>query len=477
MTDSHESNESNDGFDAEDFGRESRKRQKMWAGESHNGLLASRAQRPRPSPAGTVISRLVSPNLRRATLFKALSPSKSVTHDQNESFESLGGDLNVDSMASGGTFGHHGAFTSVPEIQSPSTNNNNSNDIDFQYNHIVQTSSIRNGHGVQSIAYNPGITSSGMASLPNSWTQHEEEDDEDNDEDSQSEKRKEDSDVEWAFQKLSSMRNADFERYFDNTISDHGGVTEPVASSSMSHQNAFVPNMRGKSMQSLSQQRTSYVAKMDDGARSTPGGVKFWFPDLFLPERYHQSFFEFMESHDAYRLYRCDQWTKLVDLMIAFLLRLTLRHWAGREEDFPDEPASINLRNLARLWYCSVYSVAPDYGKGRKGRGRTYSEEEIFAIEFGMYKYPPTTSGGIYHRNDFKWAKIVADGEISQVLAFRTKDAIVDKATAMPKEKFWDSLVFFYQQQEKFAQKVHDMKMSVYHHFKSTDDDQYSSED
>ena len=486
MTDSYELN---DGFDAEAFARVSRKRQKMWAGESQNGLLTSKSLRPSTSSVGTVISRLVSPKLRRGPLFEVPSPSLSVRHDPNGSVESLAdGDLNVDSMASGGTFGRNGTLASVPEVHSPSMNNN-IDDIDFQYNHIVQAFSDRNEHDVQNNANNLSISVSNIASLPNSWTQREmnsartnsaldkeEEDDEDDDEDSQREQRKVDPDMEWAFQKLSSMRNADFERYFDNKISAHG-VAEPVASSSTYHHNAFVPNISGRSMQSLSQQRTSYVAKVDDGARSNPGGVKFWFPDLFLPERYHKSFFEFMESHDAYRLYRGDQWTKLVDLMISFLLRLTLRHWAGKEEDFPDEPASINLRNLFRLWYCTVFSEVPDYGKGRKGRGRKYSEEEIFAIEFGMYKYPPTTSEGIRHQSDFKWAKIVADAEISQVLAFRTKDAIVDKASAMPKEKFWDSLVFFYQQQEKFEQKVHDMKMSVYHDFKSTDDDEYSSED
>lgn len=104
----------------------------------------------------------------------------------------------------------------------------------------------------------------------------------------------------------------------------------------------------------------------------------------------------------------------------------------------------ISLSNLLKMWYCNVFCVEVDYSKWIRGRGYQYSEEEVFAIEFGMYKYPVVSGTESSIGVDFLWSAILVDKELNIVLKDRSRDSVIVKVTGFCKEKIWDSLGFFY---------------------------------
>jgi hypothetical protein len=224
---------------------------------------------------------------------------------------------------------------------------------------------------------------------------------------------------------------------------------------------ASKPDVCPGSMKEIMKEQKTYSEKVNEEVKSLKYAAKIPYPKHFLPETLHKEFFEYMESHDAHKLCRSEKWTNVVNIMISYLLAKTLSRWAGEEPLFPKETALISLRNLFKMWYCNVFGIKVDYSKRKRGRGFQYSEEEVFAIEFGMYKYPVISSTAFNNSVDFLWGAILADDELSEVLKDRTRYSVMDKVLVFNKEKIWDSLGFFYFQQQKLADKVQEMKLRV----------------
>lgn len=269
-----------------------------------------------------------------------------------------------------------------------------------------------------------------------------------------------DDDEMWVQKKLCLKSLSSIDELFLELVpnfSDNESTVSSVWNSKFSSK----PNVRPDSMKSLMMEQKQYTENINKGVKSMRYAAKIPYPNLFLPDEFHENFFEFMEKHDAHTLCRTEKWTNVVNLMIFYLLWMTMRSWAGYEPQFPNQTNLISLRNLFKMWYCNVFSVAVDYSKQRRGRGYSYSEEEVFAIEFGMYKYPVISGTGSNNGVDFLWSAILADKELSKVLKERTRDSVIDKVTSMCKEKIWDSLGFFYFQQQKLTRKVKLMTSSV----------------
>lgn len=223
---------------------------------------------------------------------------------------------------------------------------------------------------------------------------------------------------------------------------------------------ASKPDVCPGSMKEIMKEQKTYSEKVNEEVKSSKYAAKIPYPKHFLPETLHKEFFEYMESHGAHKLCRTEKWTNVVNIMISYLLAKTLSRWAGEEPLFPKDTALISLRNLFKMWYCNVFGIKVDYSKRKRGRGFQYSEEEVFAIEFGMYKYPAIGTA-LNNGVDFLWGAILADEELSKVLKDRTRDSVMDKVLVFNKEKIWDSLGFFYFQQQKLAEKVQDMKLRI----------------
>jgi hypothetical protein len=277
-----------------------------------------------------------------------------------------------------------------------------------------------------------------------------------------------DDDGRWGMKKLSSLGTANFERLIRQAVSNFSD-DESVSSShknGSSNSSSKVasyqqPNVSAGSLKALIEKQRQYNNAVNIQVVGKKYAANISYPDLFLPEEYHRGLFKFMDSRNAYQLCRKEKWTNVVNLMISYLLKMTVRSWAKKEPNFPRQTTLISLRNLFKMWYCNVFSVPVDYHQGTKGRGQRYTEEEILAIEFGMYKYPARKNSGGKNVLDFKWSSILADQELKQILKRRSKQSVMDKATVMCREKVWDSLVFFYHQQQKLWRKVHEMKNNV----------------
>lgn len=273
-----------------------------------------------------------------------------------------------------------------------------------------------------------------------------------------------DDDERWSMKKLSYLSPANFERLIRQAVgsfSDDESVISNNGSSKSSKRAYPQPNVSAGSLKALIENQRHYNNTINIEVSSKKYAANIYYPDLFLPEEYHIGLFKFMESHNAYHLCRKEKWTNVVNLIISYLLKMTVRYWAKKEPNFPQQTTLISLRNLFKMWYCNVFSVTVDYHQGARGRGQRYTEEEILAIEFGMYKYSAGSNSRSKNVLDFKWSSILADEELKEILKKRSKQGVMDKATVMCKEKIWDSLVFFYHQQQKFVLKVHEMKTNL----------------
>eukprot|EP00557_Chaetoceros_sp_GSL56_P008500 CAMPEP_0176488920 /NCGR_PEP_ID=MMETSP0200_2-20121128/6986_1 /TAXON_ID=947934 /ORGANISM="Chaetoceros sp., Strain GSL56" /LENGTH=530 /DNA_ID=CAMNT_0017885975 /DNA_START=29 /DNA_END=1621 /DNA_ORIENTATION=- len=328
--------------------------------------------------------------------------------------------------------------------QDSSSSYNDSNDDD---------STNGNDGGAKLNAGDDNLTKIGLAAQDSS--------DDSNDDDSTNGDDELDDDEQWRIKKISSMSPGQFKslhRHAVRSFSDDESSIDCINGSGKSSKLASQPNVSACSLKALAEKQRHYNNAINIDVRSKRYAAKLCYPDLFLPEEYHHGFFKFMESQNAYQLCTREKWTNVVNVIIAYLLKMTVRHLAKKEPNFPSPTSLISVRNLFKMWYCNVFCVKVDYCKGIKGRGRRYTEEEILAIEFGMYKYPARNNGGSNNSLDFRWSSILADEELKEILKHHSKQGVIDKATIMCKGKVWDSLVFFYCQQQKLVRKIHDVQ-------------------
>ena len=160
---------------------------------------------------------------------------------------------------------------------------------------------------------------------PTSFQHHESTNDLDTDSDGQL-----DGDELWVKKKLSVMSSSSIDNFFSNVVpsfSDDESTVSHLCNSKL----ASMSNVHVDSMYTLMQQQKEYNDNVNKGVKTMKYAAKIPFPNLFLPDEYHHGFFEYMETHGAYQLCRKEKWTSVVNLMISYLLRMTLRSWAGHE--------------------------------------------------------------------------------------------------------------------------------------------------
>jgi len=77
-----------------------------------------------------------------------------------------------------------------------------------------------------------------------------------------------------------------------------------------------------------------------------------------------------------------------------------------------------------------------------------------------MYKYPPVKKCFAGQEVfEFQWAAIKKDNTVGGMLKDRTKLSICDKAKVMCKERRWESLTYFYKEQQNLRQDMNRMEI------------------
>jgi hypothetical protein len=104
------------------------------------------------------------------------------------------------------------------------------------------------------------------------------------------------------------------------------------------------------------------------------------------------------------------------------------------------------MRRVFYIWYTTVFMQE----KGpfekikvgtRKGRGLLYSEDEVTALDTGMYIYPDNVPNRFYYiRNDEMFSDVFQKS--------RTPYNLYDKARSPNLDRPWEQLSLFYELQE-----------------------------
>jgi len=278
-------------------------------------------------------------------------------------------------------------------------------------------------------------------------------------------------DDEWRRQQLKSISLSGLESIMSEILPSYGDSDSSVAySEAVASGTAigFPPKTCQDSYSALHRMHMEISSFLDEQVASSAHRQPFYFPSQFLPVSFHSHFFEYMnKKHNAVlklQTKNTKNLQRVVNLIRKYIVEMSIRKLSGHLEDFPDDAQSISLRNVFKMWYCNSFGVRPEYHEGRKGRGQRYTETEIFAIEFGMYKYPAAKKvGAVGQENfDWRWGAILQDRNLKKDLAGRSKEQIAEKAKTMCIDKIWDSLKYFYVQQLLLCRDVSTAKKKLF---------------
>jgi hypothetical protein len=285
-------------------------------------------------------------------------------------------------------------------------------------------------------------------------------------------------DDEWRMQQLESISLSGLEGIMSEILPSYGDSDSSLAHSDImvSETAGQYPKTRQNSYRELQRKHMEISSFLDEQVASSAHDRPFYFPSQFLPISFHSHFFEYMNRKHRAVLYLQTKNTrnlqKVVNLIRKYIVEMSIRKLGGHADEFPDDAEFINLRNVFKMWYCNSFGVRPEYYEGNKGRGKRYTETEIFAIEFGMYKYPAAKKVGVVGEEDFdfRWGPMLQDRNLKRDLAGRSKEQIAEKAKTMCTEKIWDSLKYFYVQQLLLCRDILNAKEKLFRYIKKNAD-------
>jgi hypothetical protein len=123
-----------------------------------------------------------------------------------------------------------------------------------------------------------------------------------------------------------------------------------------------------------------------------------------------------------------------------------------KNKQYLDETEIFNMRNVFGIWYRSTFKEKGPFHKIvkgiRKGKGWMFSDEEVNALDVGMYMYPADTSQNRFYciRHDCLCGPVFQDT--------RTPFQLYDKARSLNVERPWEQLCRFYELRENLTKET-----------------------
>ena len=161
-------------------------------------------------------------------------------------------------------------------------------------------------------------------------------------------------------------------------------------------------------------------------------------------------FFKAMDEVKCKMLWKQGQHDKVLRCIHKILKFIMLETYSTTSE--MTESNVFNMRQVFYVWYTTVFMQE----KGpfekikvgtRKGRGLLYTDDEVIALDAGMYMYPDTVPNRFYQiRNEEMFSDIFQN--------IRTPYHLYDKARSPNLDRPWEQLFLFYELQEILTQET-----------------------
>jgi hypothetical protein len=201
-----------------------------------------------------------------------------------------------------------------------------------------------------------------------------------------------------------------------------------------------------------SRYKSKVVVKKIENALGAPRP----FPRGTLDEKEWMFFFTLLKKFESERNMDCKRlWTykryeDVYKIMHYILKNMMLEK--KKNHEYLDETEIFNMRNVFGIWYRSTFQEKGPFqkiAKGiRKGKGWMFSDEEVDALDVGMYMYPADTTQNRFYciRYDYLCGPIFQDT--------RTPFQLYDKARSLNVERPWEQLCRFYELQENLTKEI-----------------------
>jgi hypothetical protein len=199
-------------------------------------------------------------------------------------------------------------------------------------------------------------------------------------------------------------------------------------------------------------QRYKAKAASQQNHENTLGAPKP-FPRGTLSTKEWKMFFALMKKFesenqiDCKRLWIYKRYDDVYQIIHLILIEMMLHK--TKNQDHLAETDIVNFRNVFGIWYRAAFTEKGPFKrivKGtRKGKGWLFSDEEVDAIDIGMYMYPADTTQN-------RFSHILHDSLCGPVFQnTRTPFQLYDKARSLNVERPWEQLCMFYELQDKLT--------------------------
>jgi hypothetical protein len=160
--------------------------------------------------------------------------------------------------------------------------------------------------------------------------------------------------------------------------------------------------------------------------------------------------FESQGNIDCKRLWTYKRYDEVYQIIHCILMNMMLQKTKNKQ--YLDETEIFNMRNVFGIWYRSTFKEKGPFHKIvkgiRKGKGWMFSDEEVNALDVGMYMYPADTTQNRFYciRHDCLCGPVFQDT--------RTPFQLYDKARSLNVERPWEQLCRFYELQENLTKET-----------------------
>jgi hypothetical protein len=186
---------------------------------------------------------------------------------------------------------------------------------------------------------------------------------------------------------------------------------------------------------------------------TAPTGTGPPYPKIALDSCCHDEFFQYTIDKKAVKRFKKKKENEVVNIIINYLIE----HFVcSKEQSYRvTYPAEINIRYLYQLWFNQFIGPKQVRRTHRHRHVLTYENDELTAIEVGLYRYPPHETKNLHGpvTRRYRWAEIKNDPSLSKDLVKRDCTSIRIKANGS-RSRPWESMIFFFDKQQEYHLKV-----------------------